>query len=149
MSLSVHVIFHDKDYLPPVPQVLLESDPDTSVPVCPDVPLVFTCNATELGSLSWYRDGAAFFSINSAGGTTGTPPDGLQVVINSVRQSGPNPTNADFISTLTGDNATLVGGSEICCGVLTLLDDCINVTLKSKLIWISSCRYLLRYYMYV
>ena len=146
MSLSVHVVFHDKDYLPPVPQVLLESDPDTSVPVCPDVPLVFTCNATELGSLSWYRDGASFFTINTAGGTAGTPPDGLQVAVDSVQPTG---AIADFISTLTVDNATLVGGSEICCGVLTSFDDCINVTLKSRLIWIYSCRYLLRYYMYV
>ena len=52
--------------------------------------------------------------------------------VDSVQPSGPNPTIADFISTLTVDDTTLVGGSEICCGVLTLLDDCINVTLLGE-----------------
>ena len=87
--------------------MLLESNPDTSVPVCPDVPLVFTCNATELGSLAWYRDGTPFFTINIVGGITSTPPDGLQVVDNSVQRTGPL---ANFISTLNVDDTTLVGG---------------------------------------
>ena len=122
--------------------MLLESSPDTSVPICPGVPLVLTCIGTELGSLSWYRDdGTSFFTINNFGGITGsmlnTPPDGLQVVVNSFQPTGP--TSANFTSTLTVDNATLVSGSEICCGVRPQIEDCRNVTLKSKLGWIYSC----------
>ena len=118
-------------FLPPVSQVLLESSPDTSVPVCPDVPLVFTCNTTELGVLNWFRDGTAFFSIGIDGNTNlDVSPDGLQVVANSVQSTGP--TTANFISTLTVDNATLVGGSEICCGQTTSFDNCTTVALLGK-----------------
>ena len=129
--IQLHII-HDIISIHAVPQTFLESDPDTSVPVCPDVPLVFTCNATELGSLSWFRDGTAFFTINIDGSITlDTPPDGLQVVDNSVQ---PTVTTAtDFNSTLTVDNAALVGGSEICCGqTISLFADCANVTLLGK-----------------
>ena len=118
-------------FLPPVPQVLLESNPDTSVPVCPDVPLVFTCNATELGVLNWFRDGTAFFGIFNDGSIIlDDPPDGLQVVVNSVQSTGP--TTTDFTLTLTVYNATLVGGSEICCGLTTSFDDCTTVALLGK-----------------
>ena len=82
-----------------------------------------------MGSLAWYRDGTPFFIINIVGGTTGTPPDGLQVAVSSVQRTG---ATANFISTLTVDIATLVGDSDICCGLLTLFDDCINVTLIGK-----------------
>ena len=118
-------------FLPPVPQVLLESDPDTSVPVCPDVPLVFTCNATELGVLNWFRDDTAFFSIAIDGSITFDDlPDGLQVVNNSVQPTVLATT--DFISTLTVYNATLVGGSEICRGQTTSFDNCTTVALLGK-----------------
>ena len=118
--------------------MLLESSPDTIVPICPGVPLNFTCIGSELGSLSWYiDDDTAFFTINNFGGTTGTPPDGLQVVDTSFQPTGS--TSANFNSTLTVDNATLVSGSEICCGVIPQIVDCRNVTLKSKLGWIYSC----------
>ena len=118
-------------FLPPVPQVLLESSPDTSEPVCPDVPLVFTCNATELGVLNWFRDGTSFFSIAIDGSIIlDTPPDGLQVVVNSVQPTVT--TTTDFNSTLTVDNATLVGGSEICCGQTSPFTDCAGVTLLGK-----------------
>ena len=111
--------------------MLLESNPDTSVPVCPGVPLVFTCNATELGVLRWFRDGTQFFSVANDGSITlDDPPDGLQVVVNSVQSTGP--TTADFISTLTVDNATLVGDSEICCGLSTSFDNCTTATLIGK-----------------
>ena len=131
----MHVIFlivHDIISLPPVSQVLLELSPDTSVPVCPDVPLVFTCNATQLGVLQWFRNDTPFFSIDNNGGIIlDAPPDGLQVDYSV--QTGP--TTADFISTLTVDNATLVGGSEICCGQTTSFANCTNVTLIGKAIY--------------
>ena len=85
-----------------------------------------------MGALNWFRDGAQIFSIEVDGSISlDDLPDGLQVVDTNFQPT--NTTSTDFNSTLTVDNATLVGGSEICCGqTASLFADCAGVTLLGK-----------------